>query len=169
MQRRGGVHRESSRNDVEERGTMAVRPRLNVDALTRLEMAREKARICGRKPALPSPLEQAAQEWKAQQERGERRLFQPAGQTSVVTLQRMPLEARADGRRTDVEIGWRTCQARVEHQPRRVVLNGAMMGRIVQTVRAREWARATGRKTRAPLGSDLEVWAERWKRAGGGS
>ena len=144
---------------------MAVRPRLTVDALTRLEMARERARISGRKPALPSPLEQAAQEWKAQQEQRQRLLFQPGGQTSVVTLQRMPLEARADGSRTDVEIGWRTCQARVEHQPRRIRLNGAMMGRIVQTVRAREWARAMGRKTRAPLESDLEAWAERWKRA----
>ncbi|MDO8613644.1 MAG: hypothetical protein Q7R32_12610 [Dehalococcoidia bacterium] len=128
-------------------------------------MARVRARITGRKPALPSPLEQAAEEWQAQQEQGERRPFEPGGQTSVVTLQRMPLEARADGSRTDVEIGWRTCQARVEHQPRRVVPNGAMMGRIVQTLRAREWARATGRKTRAPLESDLEAWAERWKRA----
>ena len=148
---------------------MAVRPRLTVDALTRLEMARERARISGRKPALPSPLEQAAEEWQAQQEQGETLLFQPGGQTSVVTLQRMPLEARADGSRTDVEIGWRTCQARVEHQPRRVVLNGAMMGRIVQTVRAREWARAVRGDTGVPLGSDLEAWAQRWRMANGGS
>ncbi len=144
---------------------MAVRPRLTVDALTRLEMAREKARITGRKPAVPSPLEQAVEEWQAQEEQRQTLLFQPGGQTSVVALQRVPLEARADDRRTDVEIGWRTCQARVERQPRRIRLNGAMMGRIVQTLRAREWARATGRKTRAPLESDLEAWAERWKRA----
>ena len=144
---------------------MAVRPRLTVDALTRLEMARERARITGRKPALPSPLEQAAEEWKAQQEQGERRPFEPAGQTSVMTLQRVPLEARADGRRTDGEVPWRSLPWGVEHQPRRIRLNGAMMGRIVQTVRAREWARATGRKTRAPLESDLEAWAERWKRS----
>ena len=136
-----------------------------MDALTRLEMATERARITGRKPALPSPLEQAAEEWQAQEEQRQTLLFQPGGQTSVVTLQRMPLEARADGSRTDVEIGWRTCQARVEQQPRRIRLNGAMMGRIVQTVRAREWARAMGRKTRAPQASDLEAWAERWKRA----
>lgn len=143
---------------------MAVEPRLSLSALTRREMARERARITGRKPALPSPLEQAAEEWKAQQEQRQRFLFERGAEPSVVALHRMPLEARADGRRTDVEIGWRTCQARVEHQPRRVVLNGAMMGRIVQTLRAREWARATGRRTGAPLGSDLEAWAERWSR-----
>ena len=148
---------------------MAVRPRLTVDALTRWEMATERARIMGRKPALPSPLECAAQEWQAQAEQRQGLPFERGAEPSVVALQRMPLEARAAGSRTDVEIGWRTCQARVEHQPRRIRLNGAMMGRIVQTLRAREWARATGRKTRAPLESDLEAWAERWKRSGGGS
>ena len=148
---------------------MAIRPRLTVDALTRREMARERARIMGRKPTVPSPLERAAQEWQAQEEQQQGLPFERGAEPSVVALQRMPLEARADGSRTDVEIGWGTCQARVEHQPRRTRLNGAMMGRIVQTLRAREWARATGRKTRAPLESDLEAWAERWKRAGGGS
>ncbi len=82
-----------------------------------------------------------------------------------MVLQRVTLPPRANAGRTDVEIGWRTCQARVEHQPRRIRLNSAMMGRIVQCLRTREWARATGGKTRAPLGSDLEAWAERWKRA----
>lgn len=144
---------------------MAVRPRLTVDALTRLEMARERARISGRKPALPSPLEQAAEEWKAQEEQRQTLLFQTGGQTSVVTLQRMPLQRRDSDRRADGEVAWKAQRWGDGAQPRRVVLNGAMMGRIVQTVRAREWARAMGRKTRASLGSDLEVWAERWRRA----
>ena len=137
-------------------------------ALARMEMAREKARITGRKPAVASPLECAAQDRRAQQEQREQRErppFESGAQTSVVALQRLSLEARANGRRTDGEIGWRPYQARVEHQPRRIRLNGAMMGRIVQTVRAREWARAAGRKMRAPPGSDLEIWAERWRRA----
>lgn len=144
---------------------MAVRPRLTVDALTRLQMAREKARITGRKTAVPSPLEQAAQEWKAQEEQREMHPFERGAESSGVALQQVSLQARPNGNRTDVEIGWRTCQARVEQQPRRIRLNGAMMGRIVQTVRAREWARAAGRRTHAPLASDLEAWAERWSRA----
>ncbi len=88
---------------------------------------------------------------------------------SAMALQRVTLLPRAEGRPTDEGIAWRRRPWGDWAPPRRVmVLNGAMMGRIVQTVRAREWARATARKTRAPLGSDLEAWAQRWRRASGG-
>ncbi len=45
-----------------------------------------------------------------------------------------------------------------------VMLNTAMIGRLAQRLRAREWARAAGRRTGAPPRSDLEIWAERWSR-----
>lgn len=139
-----------------------------MSALARLAMAREKARITGRKPALPSPLERAAQEWKAKEERRQRLPFERGAEPSVMALQRVTLKARADGRRTHGEIGWRPYRCGDEDRPRRVVLNAAIVGRIAQRLRATEWARARGRKTRALLGPDLEAWAQRWRRADGG-
>jgi hypothetical protein len=148
---------------------MAARPGLSLGALARLEMARERARRTGRKPASPFPLEWAAQQWKAQEEQRQMLPFERRGEPSVMALQRVPLKARADGRRTDGEIGWRPYQCGDEDRPRRVVLNAAIVSRIAQRLRATEWAKARGRKTPAPLGSDLEAWAQRWRRADGGS
>lgn len=136
-----------------------------MDAPTRLQMVTEKARMTVRKISAPSLLERAVQEWTAQQKQRETCPFERAAESSVLALQQVSLQARPNGRRSDADIGWRTCYAAVERQPRRLQLNGATMGRIVQTVRAREWARATRGKTGAPRGSDLEAWAERWKRA----
>jgi len=137
-----------------------VRPRL-VDALARLEMAREKAGITGRKPALPSALERAAQVWKAEQEPQERLLLQPGAEASALGLQRVALQARPNGLRTDGELAWRRQSWGAGVPPRRVVvMNAAMVSRIAQHLRAREWARAMGRKGSASPGPDLETWAE---------
>lgn len=143
---------------------MALKPRLNVDALARLEMAREKARITGRKPALPSALERAAQVWKAEQDQQERLLLQPGAEASAVVLQRVALQARPNGPRTDGEVAWRRQSWGDGAPPRRVVvMNAAMVSRIAQCLRAREWARAIGADPRRRLGFDLEKWAEMWR------
>jgi len=126
-------------------------------------MAREKARITGRKPALPSALEQAAQVWKAEQDPQERLLFERGAEPSLVALQRMALQARPDGRRTDGEVPWRPLRWRDEDRPSQVVPNAAMVSRIAGHLRAREWARAMGADPRRRLGFDLEKWAEMWR------
>jgi hypothetical protein len=148
---------------------MAARQGPSLGALVSLQMARERARMTGRKPASPFLLEWAAQQWKAQEEQRQMLPFERRGEPSMMALQRVPLKARADARRTDGEIGWRPYQCGVEGRSRRAVLNASIVGRIAQRLRATEWARARGRKTPAPLGSDLEAWAQRWRRADGGS
>jgi len=137
----------------------------DVDALARLEMAREKASIAGRKPALPSALEQAAQVWKAEQEQRERVLFQPGAEASAVLLRRVALqEARPNGRRTDGEVAWRPLRWGGENQPGRVALNAALVSRIAQHLRATEWARARRMRPGARFAPNLESWAESWRR-----
>jgi hypothetical protein len=148
---------------------MAARQGPSLGALVSLQMARERARMTGSKPASPFLLEWAAQQWKAHEEQRQMLPFERRGEPSVMALQRVPLKARADGRRTDGEIGWRPYQWGDEGRSRRAVLNASIVGRIAQRLRATEWARARGRKTPAPLGSDLEAWAQRWRRADGGS
>ncbi|MFQ5814399.1 MAG: hypothetical protein ACE5I2_14575 [Anaerolineae bacterium] len=137
----------------------------NVGALARLEMAREKARVAGRKPALPSSLEQAAREWKGQEEQRERLRFQPGPEASVIAPVRMPLQARVGDRRTDETIGWRSHRWQEEDKPRRVVLNSAMISVLAMHLRAREWARAMGKPAqKGRTGFNLEKWAETWRR-----
>ncbi len=53
-------------------GAMEVKPRVIPSAQARLEMAREKARIMGKKPTAISELEQAAEKWERQKESGQR-------------------------------------------------------------------------------------------------
>ena len=83
---------------------MAVGPRLNMDALARSEMAREKARIARRKPERPSRLEQAAEGWKGQQEQRERLRLEPGPEAPLVSLQRIRLTKTQP---TDDGIQWR--------------------------------------------------------------
>jgi len=140
---------------------MAVGPRLNVDALARLEMAREKARIAGRKPALPSPLERAAEEWKGQHEQRERLRFDPGPEAPVVSPQRIRLTKTQPA---DEGIPWRAHRLGDEGRSKPVAVNAAMVSRIAQHLKARERARATGKRQSTPLGLGLEKWAERWSR-----
>lgn len=137
---------------------------VNAAAQARLEMARERARIAEKRPALPSRLERAAHEWRRQQEQQERLRFQAGPETSVVALQRMPLRRRASDRPAEGGFAWKPLPRGDEAQPKQVTLNAAMVTRIAQHLKATEWARAMGRKTSMPLGPDLEGWAERWKR-----
>jgi len=44
------------------------------------------------------------------------------------------------------------------------MVNAAMLGRIAQHLKAREWARAMGRSQNTPAGLRLEKWAESWSR-----
>ncbi len=48
--------------------TMEVKSRAKVGSLARLAMAKEKARIMGKKPTVISELEKAAEQWQRQKE-----------------------------------------------------------------------------------------------------
>lgn len=143
---------------------MQAQPEMNPNALARLEMVREKTKITGRNPALPSGLERAAQEWKRQQEEQERLRFQAGLETSVVALQRIALQAKAKAHATNGEISWRPHRWGDQDKPRRVMLNPAMVSRIAQHLKATEWARAKGKSRARPTTLSLEKWAETWRR-----
>lgn len=127
-------------------GTAVVgEPRVSASAMARLEMVREKTGMARMKP-----------------DRRERFGFPPEPETSVITPVRMPVRATVG--RTDETLGWRPRRWRDEDNPRPVVLNSAMVSRIAQHLKAREWARAMGKRPSTPSESGLEEWAETWKR-----
>jgi len=124
------------------KGGAAVVGELRVSASA---LAREKAEVARMKP-----------------HRQKRLGFPPEPETSVIAPVRMPLRATVG--RIDQTIGWRPHRWRDEDNPRPVVLNSAMVSRIAQHLKAREWARAMGKRQNTPLGFGLEEWAETWKR-----
>jgi hypothetical protein len=137
-------------------------PRVNASAQARLEMAREKTRIARRKHDSLSPLEQTADGWKRQQEQRERFPSSLEPETPLIAPVRMPLRATVG--RIDQTIGWRPHRWRDEQGATAVLLNAATLSRIAQHLKAREWARAVGRRPNTPLGFGLEEWAETWRR-----
>jgi hypothetical protein len=137
-------------------------PRVSASALARSEMAREKARIGRVKPDRSSRLRQVAEGWKVRQEQRERLRFSPEPEISVVAPVRMPLRATVG--RTDETLGWRPRRWRDEQGATAVLLNAATLSRIAQHLKAREWARAMGKRLSTPLGFGLEEWAETWRR-----
>lgn len=141
---------------------MVGKPRVSASAQARLELAGEKARVAQKKPLRPSRLEQTAEEWKRQQEQRERFPSSLEPETPLIAPVRMPLRATVG--RIDQTIVWRPHRWRDEDNPRPVVLNSAMVSRVAQHLKAREWARAVGRRPNTPLGFGLEEWAETWRR-----
>lgn len=141
-----------------------MKPRVTPDALAKLEMAREKARIMGKKPAV-SKLEQAAEKWKEDRELKEAQLTYRDGGDWPISFRPVPLSVvdRAHGK--DEEIIWTQHRLHPEERPRQIKMNAAMICTIAQHLRAREWARALGKTRRQPSdGYDLEKAAERWRR-----
>jgi len=139
-------------------------PGVSASALARSEMAREKARIARRKSARPSTLKQAAEEWKGQQEQRERLRFQPGTEASLVSPQRIRLPAMTKTHPRDEGIQWRSQRLPHEGSTKPLALNAAMVARIAHHLKAREWARARGKRQGTPLGFRLERWAEKWNR-----
>lgn len=135
------------------------------DALARLEMAKEKARIRGKKPTAVSELEQAAQRWKEGKELREVGLTYREQDDSPIAIASVPLHKVMDKARRDEQVIWRQHRLHPEERPRQIKMNAAMINSIAQHLRAREWARAMGKTRRQPGGGfDLEKAAERWKR-----
>jgi len=144
---------------------MEVKSKVNANALARLEMAREKARIMGKKPTAVSELEQAAERWKEGKELKQAQLSYPTRDDSPVAIASVPLRVIDKSHRKDDEIIWTQHRLHPEERPRQIKMNAAMMNSIAQHLMAREWARAMGKTRRQPNGGyDLEKAAEQWKR-----
>ena len=146
-------------------GTTEVKPRLTANAVARLEMAKEKARMMGKKPTAISELEQAAEKWKEGKELKQAQLSYPTRDDSPVTITSVPLRVIDKSHRKDDEIIWTQHRLHPEEGPRQIKMNAVMINAIAQHLKARGWARAMG-KTRRQLnnGNDLEKAAEQWKR-----
>jgi len=144
---------------------MEVKPKVTPSAQARLEIAKEKARIMGKKPTAISELEQAAERWKEEKELKQAQLIYPARDDSPVAITSVPLRVIDKAHRRDEEIIWTQHRLHPEERPRQIKMNAAMINSIAQHLKAREWARAMG-KTRRQLnnGNDLEKAAEQWKR-----
>lgn len=149
---------------------MAAEPRVTPSAQARLEVAKEKARIAGKKlPAAPSKLEQAAENWAEKWKEGrEFRPEQPLGPESgdsPISITSVPLLTVMDKGCRDGQTIWKRHRLHPEERPRQIKMNSAMINSIAQHLRAREWARAMGKTRRQHNnGHDLEKEAEQWLR-----
>jgi len=144
---------------------MEVKSRVTPSAQARLEIAKEKARIMGKKPTAISELEQAAERWKEEKELKQAQLIHPARDDSPVAIASVPLRVIDKSHRKDEELIWKQHRLHPEERPRQIKMNAAMITSIAQHLRAREWARALGKTRRQPNGDhDLEKAAEKWQR-----
>jgi len=144
---------------------MEVKSRVTANAVARLEMAKEKARIMGKKPTAISELEQAAERWKEGKELKQAQLIYPARDDSPVAIASVSLRVIDKSHRKDEELIWKQHRLHPEERTRQIKMNAAMITSIAQHLRAREWARALGKTRRQPNGDhDLEKAAEQWQR-----
>lgn len=147
-----------------------VKPRVTPSAQARVEIAREKARMMGKKPTAPSKLEKTAERWAEKWKEG--REFQPAqpldaeSDDSPVSIASVPLLTVMDRTRRDEQTIWKQHRLHPEERPRQIKMNSAMINYIAMNLRTREWARAmgTGKRRRQRGVYDLEKAAEQWKR-----
>jgi len=146
-------------------GIMEVKSRVTANAVARLEIAREKARIMGKKPTAISELEQAAERWKEEKELKQAQPVYREQDESPIAITSVPLRVIDKAHRRDEEIIWKQHRLHPEERPRQIKMNAAMINSIAQHLKAREWARAMGKTRRQPNGDhDLEKAAEQWKR-----
>ena len=143
---------------------MEVKPKVTANALTRLEMAKERARIMGKKPTAISELEQAAERWKEDKERKQAQLTYREPDDSPIAIASVPLKVMDKARR-DEQLIWKQHRLHPEERPGQIKMNAAMICTIAQHLKAREWARARGKTRRQQdNGEGLEKLAEQWQR-----
>jgi len=127
--------------------------RVTPDALARIEMAKEKARISGKKPQGVSRLEQAVEEWEKEREAERRRAEERArihreGEIPMISLGQVPLEAMAGGPKEDTEVVWKAAKWPGAGEKKQIRLNTAAIMALAMRLKAVEWARAMGRGAR---------------------
>jgi len=144
---------------------MEVKPRVTTNAVARLEMAKEKARIMGKKPTAVSELEQGAEKWKEGNELKQAQPVYRESDDSSISISSVPLKVIDKAQRKDEEIIWKQQRLHPEERPRQVKMNAAMINSIAMRLRATEWARALGKTRRQQdNGEGLEKLAKQWKR-----
>ena len=144
---------------------MEVKPKVTPSAQARLEIAREKARMMGKKPTAISELEQAAEKWKQEKELRQAQLSYRESDDSPISISSVPLLRVMDRGRRDEQLIWKQHRLHPEERPRQIKMNAAMINSIAQRLRATEWARAMGKTRRQQdNGKGLEKLAEQWKR-----
>lgn len=125
----------------------------SVCAAARKEIDKEKDRILRKKKRIPSPLEQAALAWKKKKEEEKRRAeqekrVQREQQTPMISVQKIPAQAKVLNNRTDDAMQWKQYRWREEEKEmKRLRLNEATIRGLGKRLIAKEWARALGRKT----------------------
>ncbi len=122
--------------------------RMSPDAIARIEMAKEKARISGKRPQRVSRLEQAMEEREREQEVEKRTTIHREGEIPMISLCQMPLETVAEGGRKDTEVVWKAYKPPEAGKKNRVRLNAAAIGALAMRLKAVEWARAMGKGVR---------------------
>ena len=132
-----------------------------VTAARRQEMAKEKARITGKRVRQPAALEQAAAEWekgreaKARQAEEEKLGISPQVETCPLSFQQVQLSA--NGAEAEDDVGWKPYTRQPEERNATTVtrrVNMAGVCALSRRLMAIERARALGRK---PV--DLGAWA----------
>ena len=130
-------------------------------------MAEERARILGRRRALPTALERAAVQWEK-----EREAKAKEAQTERATLSRAPAETppfslqqvlpRANGIETDEEVGWKSYKPPHQGKVRGRRLGGIAVGSFATRLIQRERS-GGGRVVTDPRARALEEAAQRWE------
>lgn len=152
---------------------MDEKQRVNPDAVARVEMAKEKARISGKKPQRATRLERAAEEWEIEREAEKRRSEERArihreAEIPMISLSQVPLEAMAKGEKEDAEVVWKLYQPPEDGKRKPVRLNGAAITALALRLKAVEWARAMGEGKRQDsraqrLEQEARLWQQRRK------
>lgn len=150
---------------------MDEKRRVTPVAVARSEMAREKARISGKKPQRASRLERAAEEWEIEREAEKRRSEERArihreAEIPMISLSQVPLEAMAKGGKEDTEVVWKVYQPLEDGKKKLVRLNAAAIKALALRLRAVERARAMGggkrHDSRAQrLEQEASLWQQR--------
>lgn len=152
---------------------MDEKQRVTAAAVARAEMAREKARISGKKLQRASRLERAVEELEMEREAEKRRIEERArihreGEIPTISLSQVPLEAMAKGRNEDTEVVWEAYKPAEDGKKKPVRLNGAAITALGLKLKAVEWARAMGRGAKQGsraqrLEQEASLWQQRRK------
>lgn len=132
-----------------------------VNTARKQAMAREMARITGKRVRQPSALEQAAVKWEREQaaraRKAEEERLRIARQVETCPLSFQQIQLSGNGSETEDDVGWKPYSPRREKRTATTVtrrLNMAGVCALSRRLMAIERARALGRK---PV--DLRVWA----------
>ncbi|MDA2926049.1 hypothetical protein MYX78_02255 [Acidobacteria bacterium AH-259-G07] len=141
----------------------------NLSAIAKREMAKEKAKLSGKRKRTPTALERAAERWELEEELKERQRRQEeqkkdSEETSFKTIS-PDYFPRATQSRSDVGFDWRqytpgAAEGLQEEKPR--YLNMATIRAMAKKMIAREWRRARGKPRRDVRLEQLDQAAASW-------